>query len=303
MKIFIVILLSLTTQIIFSQNIITLKSQRNKDNSVNIQYTKNKPGSYHVYLNFTRYENMLLPQKRFIIKGSEGFLLKLRPINNQKPISYSYTYTYKREIPNSKVDTSFIYLLPFKNNTSIKVNHLNNLEAKYFDEEEPKNWKAFQFLSNKPDTICSVRKGVIVNVIDNYSIDTTHTYSFSSRRNAILIEHLDGTFARYQGLDGEKIFIKEGDIVLPNQPLGILTQYDKKEIYQLRFSIFYITENPLENHKNNEKSSAEYLDPYFQTTEDILKLSPRNKFTTKVTEDILIKELSKRELKNKKENQ
>jgi len=112
-----------------------------------------------------------------------------------------------------------------------------------------------------------------------------------------MIEHLDGTFARYQGLNGKNIFVKEGDDVLPNQPLGTLIQYDKNEIYQLRFAIDYLTEKPLELDAKTGKFSYEYLDPYFQTTEGVLKLKPRKKFTTKIPEEIIIKELSKKEIK------
>jgi len=303
MKILIAILLSLTIQNLFSQNLITLNSHRNKDNSVDIEYSKNKSGSYCLYLNFTDYENTLTPQRKFVVKDTRGFLLKLSPITRNKSVRYSYTYMYRRGIPNSKVDTSFVYLLPFKSNTSVEVRYLNNLNAKYFDKEEPETWKAFQFISNRPDTVCSVRKGTVVNVVDNYSIDTTHAYSFSSKRNMIMIEHLDGTFARYQGLDGKNIFVKEGDEVLPNQSLGTLIQYDKNEIYQLRFAIDYLTEKPMEEDAKTGKFSYEYLDPYFQTTEGILKLKPRKKFIAKIPKEIIIKELSKKEIKKRKKTE
>lgn len=296
----ILILLLFTIQNLFSQNSIVLNSKRNKDNSVDIEYTKNKPGTYCVNLDFKSYENTLTPRKKYIIKNTSGLLERLSPIDKNKFISYSYTYSYRRGIPNPKVDTSFVYLLPFKNNTTFEVKYLNNLEIKYFDKEEPENFKAFQSIRNKPDTICSVRKGIAVNVIDNYSIDTTNVYSYSSKRNSIMIEHNDGTFARYEGFDSENIFVKEGDAVLPNQPLGTLIPYDQKKTYQLRFAIYYPLEKQLEGENIQMLNSNKYLNPYFQTTEGIVRLKPQKKYTTKISEEIIVKELNKKELKKRK---
>ncbi len=300
MRNLILILLILTIQNLFSQNTITLKSKRNNDNSVDIEYTKNKPGTYCIYLNFNNLENTLTPRKKFIVKDNNGFLEKLKPIDRNRFINYSYTYSYKRGIPNPKVDSTFVYLLPFKNNTTIEVRYLNNLETKYFDKEELDNFKAFQIIRDKPDTVCSIRKGVAISVINNYSIDTTYTYSYSSRRNSITIEHNDGTFAKYEGFDSDNIFIKEGDLVLPNQPLGTLIQYDKRGTYQLRFAINYLTENPIDEDNKKLKNSNKYLDPYFQTAEGIVKLKPKVKYTTKILEEIIVKELSKKEIKKRK---
>ena len=299
MKAFILFFLFFATEIGLSQNIISIESKRNDDNSVDLEYSKTKPGSYYVCFDFSYYENTFTPERKFIIDNSNGCLMKLKPINGNSGIKYSYTYTYKRGLPNPKIDTSFVYFLPFKDNITVEVRHLNNINSKYFGKEEPKTWKSFQFISNNPDTICSVRKGIVVNFIDNFSIDTTYTYSYSSERNSIMIEHSDGTFARYEGLNGESIFVKEGDVVYPNQPLGVLTRYDKKNIYQLRLTIDYLTVKKLENNEKFEKCSYEYVDPYFQTTNGIIKVTPRREYTAKVSEDIIIKELSKKELKNR----
>ncbi len=294
------ILLLLTIQNLFSQNTITVNSKRNKDNSVDIEYTKNKPGTYCIYLNFKNLENTLTPRNKFIVKDNSGFLEKLNPIDKNRFIKYSYTYSYRRGTPNPNVDTSFVYLLPFKSNTTVEVKYLNNLGTRYFDKEEPENFRAFQIIRDIPDTICSLRKGIVVSVINNYSIDTTHIYSYSSKRNSIMIEHNDGTFARYEGFDSENIFIKEGDTVLPNQPLGTLIQYDQKGTYQLRFAIYFLTEKPIEGENVMVKNSNKYLNPYFQTTEGIVKLKPKERYTTKISEEIILKELSKKEIKKRK---
>lgn len=297
MRSFLTISFLLIATLAFSQNTILLKSERNADNSYQITYTKDLPGTYCIYLNFSSYENTMKPERKFLVNDYSGILTTLKPIINSKSVSFSYSYTYRRGIPNPKIDSTFVYLLPFKNNKKVGVQFLNNLEAKYFDKDEPKNWKSFLFLSNQPDTVCAVRKGLVVKVIDNFTIDTSYVYSYSSKRNMIMIEHKDGTFAKYQGFNGKNIFVKEGDTVLPNQPLGTLIQYDKKGNYQLRFSIDYLTENPNEDSKSTKISSYEYINPLFQTTEGLVKLSKQKKYECVITKDVILKELSKKEIK------
>ena len=297
------LIIFLSFQYSFSQNHIVLRTERNQDNSVDVFYSKDVPGSYCIYLNFKSYENTLTPERKFVVDNFEGKLFTLRPINKEQNIQYSYNYTYKRGIPNPKLDSTFVYLLPFKNNCSVKVWYLTNLGSKYLHQEEPKNWKAFQFICNKTDTICSARKGIVVSVVDDYSTDTTQLVSYSSSRNMILIEHKDGTYARYEGFDREKIYVKPGDLVLPNQPLGGLSQYDKSGTYQLRFSVDYLIEPKVDNSSDNSdkkrKIDYNYINPYFQTTDGLLRLAQSKKYTTQITEDVIIKELSARELKKR----
>jgi hypothetical protein len=296
------IIFFLSFQYSFSQNHIELNGQINQDNSVDLFYSKDVPGSYCIYLNFTKHENTQTPENKFIVFGSGGKLFTLKPTNRDQSIQYSYRYTYMRGIPNPKLDSTFVYLLPFKNNISVDVLYLSYLGSKYFGQEEPKNWRAFQFNCNKADTICSARKGIVVSVVDNYSLDTAQLVSYSSKRNTILIEHKDGTYARYEGFDSKKIFVKEGDQVLPNQPLGLLNQYDKSGTYQLRFSIDYLIgsiENLSEDSMKKRKSDYNYLNPYFQTTEGVLKLLPNKRYTAQITEKAIIKELSTKELKKR----
>ena len=297
------LIIFLSFQYSFSQNHIVLRTERNQDNSVDVFYSKDVPGSYCIYLNFKSYENTLTPERKFVVDNFEGKLFTLRPINKEQNIQYSYNYTYKRGIPNPKLDSTFVYLLPFKNNCSVKVWYLTNLGSKYLHQEEPKNWKAFQFICNKTDTICSARKGIVVSVVDDYSTDTTQLVSYSSSRNMILIEHKDGTYARYEGFDRKKIYVKPGDLVLPNQPLGGLSQYDKSGTYQLRFSVDYLIEPKVDNSSDNpdkkRKIDYNYINPYFQTTDGLLRLAQSKKYTTQITEDVIIKELSARELKKR----
>jgi len=274
----------------FSQSSVVLNSQRNDDNSVTISYIKNVPGTYCVYLNFNTLENASAFQTKFTVNYNNGVLVKLEPLDANKGIGYSYKYKVVQGIPDPQIDTSFVYLLPFADNKKVETWFLNNLREKYFNEERPENWKAFQFNASGEDTVCAARKGTVIRVVKDYTVDTTKQYSYSSSRNMIVLEHKDGTYASYTGFNKDKIFVELGDEVLPNQSLGVLTPYDKRGINQLRFLVYYRTEKHEEEEADQKKSSYVYVDPYFQTKEGIEKLSNRNSYIASVNEDLIIKE-------------
>lgn len=286
-----------------AQNQLKLSAQYNQDRSIEINYVKDLVGSYCIYIDFDKIENTIRPQKKFVVDDYSGTLLSLKPIDKNRTIALSYTYKYWRGIPNPVLDSSFIYLLPFKKDIHVKVQFLSNLNALYFDQETPLNWKAFQFISDKADTICSVRKGIVVEVVNKYSVDTTLIVSYSSNRNMVMVEHKDGTFARYEGLDGNNIFVKPGDEVLPNQPIATLAQYDKRADFQLRLLIDYLKEFPAEINGNMKKNYYACVDPYFLTGEKAQKLQANKKYSSEVSDEIISKELSKKELKRRAKEQ
>ncbi|NQX82201.1 MAG: hypothetical protein HRT66_09450 [Flavobacteriaceae bacterium] len=86
----------------------------NTDNSVDLSYTKEKPGSYYIELKFTPLSNCYQPGFKRVIKGYSDRLMKLKPADPNKGISFSYTYNYMMGDPKAKADENFSYVLPFK---------------------------------------------------------------------------------------------------------------------------------------------------------------------------------------------
>lgn len=281
-----------------SQTDIKLSSRVNKDNSLDILYSSNQIGSYSIYIDVIDYNNTYPPRKKFTIDDYSGILCTLRPIDKDKYIFFNYHYSYVRGISDPKIDNQFVYLLPFPNQTITKVFFPTNIGEKYFGIEPPPNWKVFGFTSDKPDTVCAIRKGIVIEVIDNYSPDTLNEYRFYRNKNRVIVEHEDGTIASYSGLDSKNIFVKPGTKIIPNQAIGKLAQYDKNAFYLLNLSIFYLTENKNHENSSEKKHFYVYVDPLFQTENGPIKLEENTKYVSTISNEIVIKELKKREIKN-----
>jgi len=301
MRAIICFLVLVSYQYSYSQKDIHLNVVRNSDRSVDFYYSKEVPGSFYLYIDFKNIQNTISPIGSYNIKYPEGKLFTLKPNDPRKNITYSYHFSYVRGIPNPRVDSLFTYLLPFKKNARVGVRFSYFVGSKYLGQEEPKNWKSFSFKREKADTVCSIRKGLVVSVTDKFPIDTSEVYSYKSNINVIIVEHSDGTLARYQGLDGNNIFVKPGDTVWPNQPLGTLIQYDKSGSYQLLLSIVFLTGDNLELRSEvklkDKRSYYQHVDPYFLTSQGNRRLMDHKKYITIISDEVMTKELSRKERK------
>lgn len=297
MKNYLLIFLSIGFFHAYAQSSIKLTRQVNKDNSVNVNYSSDYEGSVSIYIDFTDYTNTFPPRKKYIINDFSGTLFTLRPLDKDKCINFSYIFTYIRGIPDPKTDKDFIYLIPFKPKTSCTVSSLTNIRDEFFGLESSENWKTIQFISSKPDTVCAVRKGIVVKVENSYSTDISKEYIYKKNINRVMVEHPDGTLASYSGFDGKNIFVKEGDKIFPNQAIGQLAQYDKRGDYILHLSVFYLTENPNKFQEAKNKFSYAYLDPIFLTENGNNRLEENTGYNSIISDEIIKKEMSKKEIK------
>tara|TARA_R110002111_G_C5963786_1_gene369729 strand:+ start:499 stop:1446 length:948 start_codon:yes stop_codon:yes gene_type:complete len=290
---------------LFAQNdIIQVTSKRNDDKSVDISYTKKLPGSYYVKLEFTSMTNCYQRDFEKVVKSNSGKLLKLRPINDKEHINFSYKLNYIKGHPNPKVDQDFVYVLPFKKGESITVIATTNLKETYFDAEKDTNWKSFAVDRAAAETIFSMRKGIVIEVISQYNTDTTNTYKYTSKMNRITVEHEDGTFARYIGFKRDSIFVKLGQTIYPQTKLGVLDIFNNTN-YRLYFDISYLKAvdfNSIRERTIVSENQTAHITPYFYSSSEPVFLENNSDYIVEINEDILFKEFTRREKKKYKKN-
>jgi murein DD-endopeptidase MepM/ murein hydrolase activator NlpD len=286
---------------------ITIK--RNDDKTVDFYYKKTSPGSTHIIIKFKKLENAksnLVIKKN--IKGFSGNLLKLEPFDDKKNINFSYSYSYMLGNSKAKVENQFKYLLPFKSGKEVEAIDLNYLGNKY-GNTEPKNWKAIQFLTNPNDTIYASRKGVVVETKNEFSEDNSTEYSYKKGANHIIIEHEDGTLAKYGVLKRNSLMVKLGDKVYPSIPIAIAGTYDKPENSQLRFEVYFLDNEIIASRKIGEKQTLAnqkhyyaFVNPFFHTKSNTTQLHSGEKYIAIWNDDIIELEMSKREKKKWQKN-
>jgi len=254
---------------------------------------------------FPKLENAYSTEVFRVIQSSSGYLAKLKAINSENDIDFSYNYTYNRGIPNPKIDSLFLYTLPFKKGKKLMITEAYNVGERHFGSERPSKWKYYIIYTNSADSIYCMRKGLVVEIKDIYESDTLLQKNYTSYRNSILIEHADGSYAEYRGFKKNSILVELGQTVYPQTQLGIVDKFNKED-YRLDFSVYYLIDDKLERKENQTlkdiKCRYEYLSPYFITKNGVCKIEHRKEYTVEFNETILLEELTKKEKKKYKNN-
>ena len=295
-----ILFLSSSTIALAQDDVIKVTFKRNQDNTVDFSYEKTAPGSYYIVLTFSDLINSETTKFDKVVQLSRGLLFKLRPLNPKQGIGFSYTVRYIRGNPKPKVDKSFNYVLPFKVGKSIIISETSNLKETYFDAEKDPNWKSFMTVRKSADTIYSMRKGIVVEIVNTYDTDTLDIYKYTSKMNRIVIEHDDGTYARYIGFKKNSIFVKLGQTVYPQTKLGALDLFNNS-FYRFYFDMYYLKDVDLDSGRKqtmSSESNTEHINPYFYSSQGPIHLTHLHTYTVETDETTLIKEFTRREKKN-----
>ncbi|MDW3191587.1 MAG: hypothetical protein R8G66_04460 [Cytophagales bacterium] len=153
----------------------------------------------------------------------------------------------------------------------------------------PRKWKAYQFESKQADTVFAARRGLVVEVVKEFGVDTTS--HFQRNRNSIMIEHNDGTLAGYQGFARNGVFPKVGDKVEVNTALGTIRDGETRGA--LHFMAYFLV-----GFDYDQQSSAnEFISPEFATNKGQTVLMPQKYYIVARSEELILQEMSKRERK------
>lgn len=269
--------------------------------NVEFSYEKTDPGTYTVRVKLNRLTNTSTPdQQDFSVKGLYGGLLTLRPDNKEQGIGFSYTYSYIRGKLKPKYDADFVYTLPCKRGSKVRVAESGFIGAMYFGNTTPEDWKFYRFYTPNEDTVTAARKGMVVEIKDVYQTDATDDMAFTSKTNDITIEHADGTLGVYRGFKKGSIAVKVGQTVIPGNTLGLNSRYNANSQFNIAFTVMYLKSMDFEGVKSlqNAKSLYGFVTPHFSTAENPnLVLTAQKDYTAADTPDIIKKEFSKKELK------
>jgi len=297
-------LVGITLTVMGQERSITVTCVENSQKGYDFNYEKSAEGSFVVTVRLNDAINTLGSKFKQEVIAKRGLLFSVNPLITNNPVHFStYTTTYYRGTLKPNPDSTFVYALPFKKGNTFSADYLTDL-GKSFGNLNIKNFKSFEFSSKECDTICAIRKGVVVSVMDTYEMDTTISISYTSHVNSILVEHKDGTFASYTGFKKGAIVVSEGQTVFPYTPLGLLSYYDSRKTYSLRLMVYYrpgssiATEEDQPATLKSRKNYYEYIDPWFLSMKGVTKLQNHKSYTSGYSKFILEQEMTKKELKS-----
>ncbi|MEL1241607.1 hypothetical protein [Flavobacterium flavipallidum] len=281
---------------------------RNPDNSCDFYYEKNDYATYHLIIKFEAIKNTKPFFYEGNIKENSGFLFQLKPIKAEKKIKFICEPFFLKGNPNPKIDRNFKYLLPFKNDQKVEISTImmmldgldegNNYYASFINYSS----------SLQTETIHAMRKGIVINVINEYDFDPKSFDIFYEKRNSITIEHEDGTLATYSGFNKNSIRVKIGQTVLPTDYLGVLEK-SVDNWYHLFFQIYYraYVKDVFPDKKEDLNSRiAKKIDPFFHTKNGIITLDgalyDTKNYIVETPDEIITQEFTKEDFQKRTES-
>lgn len=241
------------------------------DNPVNIEVTENN-GNYTFYAtnrSYYPYEVNLVIDRIQNLRPSyvdKSFIVSygksfLISLNTENPeIQPDYNYTYKYNVSLNSDKIDPDY--PYLLPAKRNV----NFSAANRDEDIHNN----TFRINPADTVYAMRKGLVVAVPGMY-----HQADRISRRKSFEILHGDGTIMIYENINPEKVFLNIGEVAYPAQPLGQALQNKAIEVMLV---------------KSNADRTLKAIEIYYSIDYN----------TSKFSEELITKELNRKELRTYK---
>ena len=136
---------------------------------------------------------------------------------------------------NTQVNDKIIYLMPVKG-SSILVSRTANLDSLILNKAYS-DWYSLEFHVKEGDTVFASRAGVVCDV--NYGDKIRDAYAvYTNTSTNVEVFHKDGSFANYNLLKKDTIFVKKGQRIRPGDPIGLVDR--TYNISSLLFTIYYL---------------------------------------------------------------
>ncbi len=256
-----------------------IKTIKNADNSVDFYYEKEAVGSFIVSLKFSKLENSETQIVPVNVTANSGLLFKLKPIDKNQKINFLFNYSVTQGYLNPTIDPMVTYIMPFKKGKKVKIYWGTRPDI------SPERWKRYIVNSNTQDSVFAMRKGVVVvlRTLTRFDKDETTQEAKKALVKEIIVEHEDGTFASYIGIEENSIAVKTGQTINPQSYIGMMDKSDNKH-YSFTFDIFYHEADPM-NYRGNLVSA----NPNFRTQNGIEKLESKKEYVVTYDENILSK--------------
>jgi murein DD-endopeptidase MepM/ murein hydrolase activator NlpD len=160
-----------------------------------------------------------------------------------------------------KIDTSYIYQLPFELGTKRRV-----VQAAY-SKLSHKGEIALDFNVKIGTTICAARGGVVTAAYGGSNKGGVGN-AYINDGNYVIIQHEDGSKAMYWHLQYNGVLVKEGDTVITGQKIGKSGNTGYSAFPHLHFEINAFTAN----------GSYTQVPARFYTNKGIVYLRPLKKY-------------------------
>ena len=221
--------------------------------------------------------------------------LTLRPEDESRGIGYNYSVCcfYGRIDP--QVDTTVIYRMPCTTRRPVRVLRAREVLDSGLPAAERRPL-GYSFLLERGDTVYAMRRGVVARIVrPDAPAGEDPSLRYTSRRTNVVVEHPDGSQARYACFQDGELLVAEGDEVWPGTPIGLAGSYDGRQ-YKVSVIVYgWYFAPQADPMRDNPRSRC--FDPWFATASGAVVPESGMSYQPVMDDSLLQREMSKRELK------
>lgn len=275
--------------------------ERNKKGEVEFFATNRSPVPYVLTITFTDLENTIPPNPNPYLftsrRGRERILTLNKYGMSNGNIGFGYKFTYTEGCHDTEPDDEIEYLLPVDEGKTTKVIPIS-YAGTIINQKTPEGFYALGFTTAKKDSVFASRRGTVIEVVDKFNITEEQEKGeavpfYIADRNLIRIIHEDCTIGAYKWLEKGSLLVKEGDFVEAGEPLARVASRGGNLGNGLLFSLMY---KRFQYQGIRITGEWEYVHPLFRTGNGkMLKLEPHKEYVSSHPEEVITKEMSRRE--------
>jgi len=281
-------LLVFSTSYGFSQSSINVACNYDAVGDAHILATNYLPFPAYVSVDLSFIENAAFNESLPFIKrlepGETELFVVRRELNMPSP-RLGLDFKWYPANPKPEIDSKFPYLIPAGKGSTVKVFYPSEKEGQVFGLR-PEDAIAFWLPLN--DTVYASRLGVVAGGVNEFINTVSQKEKGKRGQNVVRVMFKDGLVGEYRNLSLNKIFVGNGETVIPGQPLGIAEKGADGESFVV-FSVFY---------SSFSSDRMEYVRPMFYTGEKEPKVvTPPLEYKVSVPDELIGAEMSKKEKK------
>lgn len=202
---------------------VTIESERDKDNNVNLFAINTAEIPYSVLLNFSDLQNMTTPgggKTVVVANPGRSKVATLRPTLAGQGTNFRYSFSFGRGNVYAKSKNLPAYLIPVPEGTIVKAVSNNPIENTLGKEIEGNSYRGISFNLEGITPILAPRKGIVISLKMDVQ-PKGENLSFTADENFIELYHEDGTFTKITVLKAGSEQVKLGQQVFPGDTLAL----------------------------------------------------------------------------------
>lgn len=189
------------------------------DNSLVFDADVTGYGTFTIRLDLYNIRNAADQENRSVYAEAFGSdlptrILSVSPLDGSKPAEADFQWNWIQGKVDAAPDLGFVYRLPVPAGRITTVRSLTPSETGMM-RDNLSNFIMWQFSTRDHDQVFAIRKGKVI-FVQGYSPDQN-----SRGGSTIIVEHADGTQARYAGLMEDSATVIPGDTVYPDTPIAL----------------------------------------------------------------------------------